>query len=72
MRSDIHGADARLLGYKIKSGSTVVGVREDIYDNNGIYLGHIDDEGTYDNTGRRISTSKVPGLIFQLASRDDA
>ncbi len=65
MRKDFHTATGKLIGYTVKSGSTVVGGREDVYDKNGFCLGHIDDSGTYDDTGRKISTSKVPGLLFQ-------
>ncbi len=65
MRRDFHTAAGKLIGYTVKSGSTVVGEREDIYDSNGFYLGHVDDSGTYDDTNRKISTSKIPGLLFR-------
>lgn len=65
MRRDFHSGSGKLIGYTAESGSNVVGKRENVYDSNGFYLGHIDDSGTYDHTGWKISTSKIPGLLLR-------
>lgn len=65
MRKDFHTATGKLIGYTVESGSTVVGEREDVYDGNGTYLGHVDDSGTYDDANTKLSASRIPGLLFR-------
>jgi hypothetical protein len=63
MRRDFYGGKG-LIGYTVESGSVVNGVREDVYDGNGSYMGYVDDSGTYDDMGRLISYSRSPGLLL--------
>ena len=61
----IYGPGGKVIGHMNKSGSTVRGERIDVYDEEGRYVGFVDDYGTYDETGYQISTSKMPGLLLR-------
>ena len=61
----IYGPGGIIIGSTCKSGSTIRGARIDVYDANGMYRGFVDDEGTFDDTGYMVSSSKVPGLLLK-------
>ena len=61
----IYGPGGVVLGYTHKGGSVIRGERVDVYDSNNRYMGWVDDEGTFDETGYQISTSKMPGLLLK-------
>jgi hypothetical protein len=42
MRKDFYGGSG-LIGYAVESGSVVNGVRLDVYDRFGSYIGYVDD-----------------------------
>ena len=65
----IYGPGGIVLGSTCKSGSTTRGEHLDVYDSNGQYVGWVDDEGTFDDTGYMVSSSKMPGLLLRNQDR---
>jgi hypothetical protein len=63
----VYGSGGKVIGRLHKGGSIVNGERIDVYDGRGNYVGYVDDDGTHDDSGYRISTNRMPGLLL----RDD-
>jgi len=63
----VYGSKGQVIGRFHKGGSTVNGERIDVYDGNNNYVGYVDDSGTFNNIGFRISINRMPGLLL----RDD-
>ncbi|MBM3210747.1 hypothetical protein FJZ33_00890 [Candidatus Poribacteria bacterium] len=61
----IYGPGGKVIGSMNKSGSTIRGEHVNVYDENGKYVGFVDDYGTYDESGYRVSTSRMPGLLLR-------
>ncbi|MFC1718353.1 hypothetical protein ACFL6S_32150 [Candidatus Poribacteria bacterium] len=70
MREDFHSGSGRLIGYTLLENEDM-GRRVACYDSSGAYIGYMDDSGTYDDTGVRISMDRVPGLLFRSAIDDE-
>jgi hypothetical protein len=67
----IYGQGGKVIGYLHKSGATINGEHIDVYDGNNRYVGHVDDSGTYDETGAQISNSRMPGLLLKYKDDND-
>ncbi|MDQ1327593.1 MAG: hypothetical protein QG641_876 [Candidatus Poribacteria bacterium] len=63
----VYGSNGKVIGRLHKSGSKSNGERIDIYDGDNNYVGYVDNDGTHNNIGFRISINRMPGLLL----RDD-
>ncbi len=61
----IYDSAGKVIGHLHRSGSVIRRTRTDVYDANGQYVGWVDDEGTFDETGCMVSSSKMPGLLLK-------
>jgi hypothetical protein len=61
----VYGSQGQVIGYLHKGGSTANGERTDVYDGNHNYVGYVDDDGTHNDTGFRISINRMPGLLLK-------
>jgi hypothetical protein len=61
----VYGTGGQVIGYLHKGGSTVNGDRIDVYDGFHNYVGYVDDSGTFNDTGFRISINRIPGLLLE-------
>lgn len=60
MREPIYDNDHTLIGY-IKETSN----GQEVFNKNSRLLGYVKEDGTYDKNNRRVSQSKVPGLLLE-------
>ena len=65
----VYGSSGQVIGRLHKGGSTANGERIDVYDGRGNYVGYVDNDGTHNDIGFRISINRMPGLL--LRDEDD-
>ena len=61
----VYGSKGQVIGRLHKGGSIVNGERIDVYDGLNNYVGYVDNDGTHNNTGFRISINRIPGLLLK-------
>ena len=65
----VYGSKGQIIGRLHKGGSKANGERIDVYDGFNNYRGYVDDDGTHNDTGFRISINRMPGLLIR--NKDD-
>ena len=65
----VYGSKGQVIGRLHKGGSKANGERIDVYDGSNNYRGYVDDDGTHNETGFRISINRIPGLLIR--NKDD-
>ena len=66
----VYGSRGQVIGYLHKGGSNANGERIDVFDGSHNYVGFIDNGGTFNSIGFRISINRLPGLLLRDNYKD--